>query len=126
VRTARGARRAASVARSLDGHVGDWATPFAGRVRIDDVVPAGTGLYAVADAGRLAGIAPASAAGKVARDAMLRWSPALACRAGDPIDTALGRMASSGMDVIVVLDDGGIARGVLTSAAVGERIRGAL
>jgi hypothetical protein len=33
-------------------------------------------------------------------------------------------MAMSGMDVIVVLDESGVARGVLSAAGVGDRLRG--
>jgi hypothetical protein len=33
-------------------------------------------------------------------------------------------MAASGADVVVVLDEGGVARGVLSSAGVGDRLRG--
>jgi Zn-dependent protease len=124
VRMARAARRAAAVASALEGPAGNWATPFAGRLRIDELVPPGSGLFAVADAGRLAGVAPATAAGRIARDAMLRWRPDLSCRVGDPVQSALRRMAMSGMDVIVVLDESGVARGVLSAAGVGDRLRG--
>jgi len=124
VRIARGARRASAVATALDAPAGSWATPFAGRVLINETVPKGQGLFAVADAGRLAGIAPASAAGTVARDAMVRWTPDIACRATDPLNIALKRMADGGADVVVVLDEGGVARGVLSSDVVGERLRG--
>lgn len=124
VRVSRGARRASAVAAALDAPAGSWATPFAGRVRIDETVPEGQGLFAVAESGRLAGIAPASAAGTVARDVMTRWTPDLACRVSDPLSLALKRMASSGADVVVVLDESGVARGVLSSAGVGDRLRG--
>jgi len=124
VRAARGARRASAVAAALDAPVGSWATPFAGRVLINQPIPAGQGLFAVADGGRLAGIAPASAAGVLARDAMVHWSPDIACRVTDPVKVALRRMAQGGADVVVVLDEGGVARGVLSSDGVGERLRG--
>jgi len=124
IRVSRGARRASAVAAALDAPAGAWATPFAGRVRINDPVPGGQGLFAVADEGRLAGIAPASAAGAVARDAMLRWTPDLACRVTDPVKVALQQMATSGAEVVVVLDELGVARGVLSSDGVGERLRG--
>jgi Zn-dependent protease len=123
VRIARGARRASAVAAALDAPAGSWATPFAGRVLIHEPVPSGQGLFAVADSGRLAGIARASRAGTVARDAMLRWTPDVACRVTDPLNIALKRMADGGADVVVVLDEGGVARGVLSSDAVGERLR---
>jgi hypothetical protein len=42
----------------------------------------------------------------------------------DPLKIALKRMASSGSDVVVVLDEAGVARGVLSSDGVGERLRG--
>jgi Zn-dependent protease len=126
VRAARGARRASAVAAALDAPAGSWATPFAGRVLITDTIPDGQGLFAVADAGRLAGIAPASAAGTVARDAMVRWSSDIACHVSDPLKVALRRMAKAGADVIVVLDEGGVARGVLSSDGVGERLRGVM
>jgi hypothetical protein len=60
----------------------------------------------------------------IARDAMLRWTPDLACRVSDPLKLALNRMAASGADVVVVLDEGGVARGVLSSDGVGDRLRG--
>jgi hypothetical protein len=124
VRVSRGARRASAVASALDAPAGAWATPFAGRVLINETVPEGQGLFAVADSGRLAGIAPASAAGAIARDAMVRWTPDLACRVTDPLSVALKRMAAAGADVVVVLDETGVARGVLSSDGVGERLRG--
>ena len=124
VRVSRGARRASAVATALDAPAGAWATPFAGRVRPNEVVPEGQGLFAVADSGRRAGIAPASAAGARARDAMVRWTPDIACRVTDPLKVALKRMAGSGADVVVVLDEGGVARGVLSSDGVADRLRG--
>jgi hypothetical protein len=124
VRVARGARRASAVAAVLEAPAGSWATPFAGRILIHEPVPDGQGLFAVADAGRLAGIARGSVAGTVARDAMVHWTPDIACRVTDPLNIALKRMAESGAEVVVVLDESGVARGVLSSDAVDERLRG--
>ena len=42
----------------------------------------------------------------------------------EPLKDALKRMASGDADVVVVLDESGVARGVLHSDGVGERLRG--
>lgn len=123
--TATGIRRATRLEAALEGRTaGAWARPFAGRLRMDDVVPAADGLFAVADGGRLAGIASGTRAGTLAREAMVPWSSGLSCSASDPLPTALHRMAASGAGAVVVLDERGVVRGVLSSDGVRAQIRG--
>lgn len=118
-RTARTERRQARVLALTDGHTaGGWAHPFAGRIGPDDAIPARDGIFAVADGGRLAGIASGAAAGRPARDAMIPWSSKLSVTADDPLRSALERMAALEADAVVVLDGEGVVRGVLSQDGV--------
>lgn len=122
---ARGAGHAGGVVAAFEGRfAGDWARPFAGRVSIDDPIPAAEGLFAVSERGRLAGIASGDRAGSVARQAMVPWSSRLSCSASDPLTTALERMAATGTGAVVVLDEEGVVRGVLSEDGVRAHLRG--
>jgi Zn-dependent protease len=124
-RTARTERREARIFALTDGYTaGSWAHAFAGRIGPDDAIPALDGIFAVADGGRLAGIASGAAAGRVARDAMIPWSSQLSVTADDPLRSALERMAALQADAVVVLDGEGVVRGVLSKDGVRANISG--
>lgn len=122
---AMGHRKAAAVASALDGGAaGDWVRPFTGRVAMHDTVPAAAGPAAVSDGGRLAGIVFGSTSDRrAAREAMIRWTPDLTCSATDPLSIALERMSATGAGVVVVLDERGVVKGVLTEEAVRDHLR---
>lgn len=112
--------------RVEEGTAGSWARPFTGRVRAETPVPDGGGPYAVADGGRLAGILIPSSVeanrGKQVREAMIPWTPNIGLPADEPLTSALERLASSAAGALVVLDDGGIVRGVLDEETVRSRL----
>jgi Zn-dependent protease len=123
------ARRAVRVASLVaDATAGGWARPFAGRIRSDTPVPRGGGPYAVSDGQRLAGILMPgslwSSRGMSAGAAMIPWSPDIALRSDAPAGAALERLAASPSGVLVVLDEGGIVRGVLDAEGVQARLEG--
>ncbi len=109
----------------VNGHtVGQWARPFAGRLDIRTLAPAGGGPYAVADAGRLAGVLIESHVREGARvsDLMVPWSHELGMPSDAPLVGALQRLSRDGVDVVVVLDREGIVRGVIDESAVREQL----
>lgn len=117
--------RAEAVVTTLGrGTAGEWARPFSARVDLDDVVPDGDGPFAVSDDGRLAGIIPRAAPGRVARNVMVPWRRELSCAVGDPIAGALERLGSARGGVVVVLDERGVVRGVLSREGVRSRLGG--
>jgi CBS domain-containing protein len=120
-----GHRRAAAAASVLDGGAaGDWVRPFTGRVSMHDRVPATAGPAAVSDKGRLAGVVFGSTNDlRAAREAMVRWTPDLTCAASDPLSTALERMSATGAGLVVVLDERGVVKGVLTEETVQDHLR---
>jgi Zn-dependent protease len=122
-------RRAANVASLMaDATAGSWARPFTGKLRSETPVPSEGGPYAVSDGSRLAGIlmpnAIALGRGMRARDVMIPWTPEIALSADAPISSALERLAASGPGVLVVLDEGGVVRGVIDSEGVQARLGG--
>jgi Zn-dependent protease len=124
-RSGRAVRVAALVA---DATAGGWARPFAGRIRSDTPVPADGGPYAVSDGRRLAGILMpgllTTSQGKRAGDAMIPWTPDIALRSDAPAGTTLERLAASSSGVLVVLDDGGVVRGVLDAEGIQAHLGG--
>lgn len=109
-----------------DGTAGTWARPFAGKIRSSTVVPADGGPYAVSDGSRLTGIvlpsALATGKGKTAGDIMIPWTPDIALNADVPIGSAIQRLVASPSGVLVVLDDGGVVRGVIDTDGVRARL----
>jgi Zn-dependent protease len=117
--TATRARRAAlTLRRAAMTKAGDLAMPFAGRVSLDEALP-GTGTFAVADGGRLAGVV-SGRTGESVRDAMVPWSNKIAVGSGESVAAALGRLANG--SVLVVVDDNGTVRGVLERSTIEGRI----
>jgi Zn-dependent protease len=113
------ARRTAITVRRLgDAKAGEWAKPFAGRLSVDASVPR-EGTYAVADGSRLAGVA-VGRSGEAVRDVMVPWTHDISVRSDEPLSSALGRLASG--SVLVVVDDNGTVRGVLDGASVREHL----
>jgi Zn-dependent protease len=111
----------APVLPDLGSHtVGEWARPFAGRLDIRTVAPAGGGPYAVADDGRLAGVLIESHVreGAPVSDLMVPWTSDLGIPSDAPLTGALERLSRKDVDVVVVLDRQGIVRGVLDESAV--------
>lgn len=109
----------------LGGHtVGEWARPFAGRLDIRTLAPAGGGPYAVADDGRLAGVLIESHVreGERVSDLMVPWTSDLGMPSDAPLLGALERLSGEGVDVVVVLDQQGIVRGVLDETSVREHL----
>ena len=100
--------------------VGQWARPFAGRLDVRTLAPAGGGPYAVADEGRLAGVLIESHVREGARvsELMVPWSNDLGIPSDAPLSSALQRLASDDVEVVVVLDREGVVRGVLDEGAV--------
>jgi Zn-dependent protease len=118
------ARRAARVVAAVaEGTAGNWARPFVGRVRAEMPVPEG-GPYAVAEGSRLAGVLmPTKAAnGRRAGDVMIPWTSDIALPAAAPISLALEQLASTEAGVLVVLDEGGVVRGVIDAESVQARL----
>ena len=118
------ARRAARVVAAVaEGTAGTWARPFVGRVRAEMPIPEG-GPYAVSEGSRLAGVLMPTKAtrGRRAGDAMIPWTPDIALPAGAPISLVLEQLAASEAGVLVVLDEGGVVRGVIDSEGVQARL----
>ncbi len=112
-------RRAAVALKRIGGATaGEWAKPFAGRVTLDGALPS-SGTFAVADSGRLAGVA-SGRSGESVRAAMVPWTSDIAVRSTEPVTRALGRLARG--SVVVVLDENGTVRGVLDPSMVEERL----
>lgn len=117
--------RRAPVLPVLDGQtVGQWARPFAGRLDAASPAPAGGGPYAVAEAGRLAGVLTEARVREGIRvsDLMVPWTSDLGMPAETPLLTALKRLSDAHADVVVVVDAKGVVRGVLDEGAVRERL----
>lgn len=122
-RVGRGARVAGLVA---GGTAGTWARPFAGRLKGETLVPSDGGPYAVSDGPRLAGILMPAALdvgrGRPARDVMIPWTPDIALPADASIASVLEHLATSTAGVLVVLDEGGVVRGVIDTDGVRARL----
>jgi len=122
-RAGRGARVAGLLA---NGTAGSWARPFAGRLRGETLVPVEGGPYAVSDGARLAGILMPQALevghGRLARDVMIPWTPDIALPSDAPISSVLEHLATAGAGVLVVLDEGGVVRGVIDADGVRDRL----
>jgi Zn-dependent protease len=117
----------APVLPDVSGHtVGQWARPFAGRLDVATVAPAGGGPYAVADEGRLAGVLIEDHVREGARvsDLMVPWAAELGMPSDAPLSGALERLARKDVDCVVVLDEQGIVRGVLDEGAVRAQLAG--
>jgi Zn-dependent protease len=124
-RVGRSARVAGLVA---GGTAGTWARPFAGRLKAETLVPADGGPYAVSDGPRLAGVLMPSALdvgrGRPAREVMIPWTPDIALPSDASIPSVLEQLAASTAGVLVVLDEGGVVRGVIDTDGVRERLGG--
>jgi CBS domain-containing protein len=126
------ARRGARLAARLGGEpAGTWARPFAGTLHPEALVHAlpDGGPYAVEREGRLAGVlthrgvAVASAA-TTARDVMVPWTSRLAFPAAESVRRALEHLQTEQSGVLVIVDEGGAAIGILDHAGVRARLGG--
>ncbi|MGH2758243.1 MAG: site-2 protease family protein [Actinomycetota bacterium] len=124
-RTGRSARVAGILA---GGTAGSWARPFAGRLKGETLVPADGGPYAVSDGPRLAGILMPAALdvgrGRPAREVMIPWTPDIALPSDASTASMLEQLAASAAGVLVVLDHGGVVRGVIDTDGVRARLGG--
>jgi hypothetical protein len=122
-------------ARASDGQVpvmalddqtaGAWARPFAGRVAATDPVPAAGGPFAVSDGTRLAGVLAhggVAAPDTICADVMVPWTSGIGVRTHAPLREALARLTEPETQLVVVVDEKGIVRGVLDEDAVRSRV----
>ena len=122
--------RSARVAGALvSGNAGSWARPFAGRLKGESLVPPDGGPYAVSDGPRLAGILMPGALnvgkGRPAREVMIPWTPDIALSSDASIASVLEQLSATAAGVLVVLDQGGVVRGVIDADGVRARLGGA-
>lgn len=122
----RSGRSARVVGLLTNGTAGTWARPFAGRLKAETLVPADGGPYAVSDGPRLAGVLmPASlhvGRGRPAREVMIPWTPDIALSADASISSVLEQLSASTAGVLVVLDEGGVVRGVIDADGVRAKL----
>lgn len=118
--------RLATAGAAVEGTAATWARPFTGKLRAEATIPQTGGPFAVSDGRRLEGVvlprALAGGRGRSAAEVMVPWTSDLALDGDVPIAVALQRLAESGRDVLVVLGEGGVVRGVLDADSVRERL----